>query len=84
MIMRPVDHAHLIRAYRDVRLPDWPSLEACLLDAIRGGLIRARAVQLAQAAAKPTNRPQRWPFAVRAPAYSGKAAAAGEPEDTST
>lgn len=89
--MPPLDHHHLIRAYADVRQPRWPSLEACLLDPARGGLIRARAHQLAHgtppAPAAPAGLPARappsglrGPFAPLhpPPAHDAKRAAAGD------
>lgn len=84
--MSTVDHTHLIRAWHDVRQPSWPDLEACLTDPARGGIVRARAAQLAHAQAPPAATapaPRRWPFALAgAPAGTDlKRLAAGDTDD---
>lgn len=92
MSSKPVVTDELLQhAWRDVRRPGWGSFEASLADPVRGGLIRARAAQLAhQPRAPPPPAPTEargsWPFALRhtttrPPTTDAKRAAAGDTDD---
>lgn len=89
MTKPPITDELLQHAWRDVRRPGWGGFEASLADPVRGGLIRARAAQLAHGST-PAHRqqapPRRWPLALRdgPPTIDAKRAAAGDTDFADT